>query len=227
MTRKTPIYSLIALLALACVARAERPALLEHAIQTVTVEEDHWAYTRTTLRLDSNGQPCGGATIERYNPAVPLNEQWGLVRYQGRIPTESDVYAWRRQKLNEMKAHDESSFAALLDLDHATLISETETIATFRVPFQNLDAFLRIDRTHQVLTIYSIRPRTASRAAAPLTDDGDQIEGRLESVDSAFPPTLVSLKTAQTAEVTFSGFRRVRPYNDRFAVNIGQLRSVD
>jgi hypothetical protein len=35
------------------------------------------------------------------------------------------------------------------------------------------------------------------------------------------------LKTAQSAEVTFSGFRRVRPYNGRFAVNIGELRSVD
>jgi hypothetical protein len=224
------------------------PAVLNQAIQKLLADQDHWAYTQTVQRFDKNGNPIAGTTIERYDPSRPYNDQWELVSYQGHLPTDADVATWRRQKFKQIREHEQNSFGNFLDLDHATLAGESATTATFLVPMQDpskrlpadkLQVFMDVDKTQNVLTAFSVQPRDTFTLSLVLKVDSGRIDGRLNTVQPNYAPTLVWLKAAASgrfcglikigrgAEVRYSDFRRVRPYSDRFEVIIRDLRVLD
>jgi len=226
------------------------PALLNQAVQTLIADQDHWAYTQTTQRFDKDGKPMAGATIECYDPSRPFDDQWRLVSYQGRLPTDSDVAAWRRQKLKQIKLHDEQALGNFLDLERATLATESATQATYLVPLRKdapskrfpadkLQVFMDVDKTNHYLTGFSVQPRDSFRVDMLLKVEAGRVDGRLDTVQPNYAPTLVWLKGAGSghlcglikvgrgAELTYSDFRRVRPYNGRFGVKIGDLKALD
>ena len=235
---------------LAVPSLAAPPALLNQAVQTLIADQDHWAYTQTTQRFDKAGQPVAGATVERYDPSRPFDDQWELVSYQGRLPTDSEVATWRKQKVKQIRHHAEQSLGNFLDLEHATLATESTAKATYLVPLRKdapskrfpadkLQVFMDVDKANHYLTAFSVQPRNAFRVDLLLKVEAGRVDGRLDTVQPNYAPTLVWLKGAGSghlcglikvgmgAETRYSDFRRVRPYNGRFGVKIGDLQVLD
>ena len=244
-----PRWLLIALFLTCACARAETPSLLAEAIRKVVADEDHWSYTVTIQRFDRNGKALGGPFVERYDPSRPYREQWLLLKYDGRAPTREETGSWRRQKDRQMRQMDEKSLGDVLDLGHATLAGESGATATFLVPIlpglskrfpaDQLEVFMNIDKAAQALMSFSLQPRGPFRVAGVLKVEAGEAKGRLETVKPGFAPAFVWIKAAGVGrlfgvfrvgrgyEMTLSDYRRVKPYNDRFEVRIGDVKALN
>ncbi len=241
---------LIVFIALAAApVRAETPQPLAEAVQKLVNDENHWAYTRTTQRLERGGKPHGGPFVERCDPSQPFAKQWELVKYDGREPTALERGIWRHQKQREVKRRDEKSLGDVLDLEHATVAGESTGTATYLVPIlpglsrrfpaDQLEVFMEVDKASRELKSFSLQPRGPFRVIGVLKVDSGEATGTLEVVKPGYAPTFVRLraggvghllgifKITRDYEVTFSDFRRVKPYNDRFEVKIGDVKALN
>lgn len=113
--------------------RAEVPALLARAIERWNAGKGELAFTQETKRYRQDGE-LRDDRIERFDPSLPDSGRWTLVTVNGKPATdeqrarsEARKNARPRKKVTEAPAH-------YLDLDHAVLVSETRTVARFRVP---------------------------------------------------------------------------------------------
>jgi len=230
-------------------ARAEAPPLLNAAIQKLIADDDHWAYTQSTQRYDRSGRPEGGLTVERYDPSLPIGQQWVLLQWNGHEPSAAELDSWRAQKDRSMRHHGEKTLGDVLDLDHAAPAGETAAVETFLVPIlkgasrrfpaDKLEVFMRVDKASRALVSFSLRPKEQFRIAGIVKLLSAEVDGRLEVVQANYAPALVWARGSGTArvlglirigmgaEVTYTGFRRVRPYNDRFEVKIGDVKALD
>jgi hypothetical protein len=230
-------------------ARAVAPVPLEEAIQKLIHDQDHWAYTQQTQLFDKAGKPNGGPTVERYDPSLPFDQQWQLLQFSGHVPTGDELAGWRRTKEKEMKHHGEKTLGDLLDLDHAALFAHAPDRDTFLVPlFKNattrfpadkVEVFMDVDPARHTLTSFSVRPKQPFRIAGIFRVDSGQFDGRLEVIQPKYAPALVwakgngsghvlgLFKVGMGAELNFSGFKRVLPFNDRFEVKIGDVKALN
>jgi hypothetical protein len=229
--------------------RADAPPLLHDAIQKLIADDDHWAYTESTQRFDRLGKPEGGPTVERYDPSQPTDREWQLLQYRGHAPSRWELSSWQSQKEKTMKHHGEKTLGDVLDMDHAMLASETGTVATFLVPIMKeaskrfpadkLEVFMQVDKTSRALTSFSLRPKAPFRIAGLMKVESGEVDGRLEVVQAKYAPTLVWARGSGAArilgfipygmgaEVNYTAFHRVQPYNDRFEVKIGDLKALN
>ena len=109
-------------------ARAAVPALLNEAIQKLIADNDRWAYTQSTQRLDKAGQAVGGLTVERFDPSQPTGRQWTLLQFSGHAPTGTERESWEAQKERSLRHRGaktlddmEKTLGDVLDLDHAAI----------------------------------------------------------------------------------------------------------
>ena len=235
--------------------RAETPALLNEAVIKLIENDEHWAYTRTTQPYDKEGRPKGGLTIEHYDPSQPYGSQWTLIQYRGHPPTESDISSWKSAKKKMANERHERTLGDVLDVDHATMISETPTVATFDVPIvkdaskrfpaDKLQVLMQVDKAREALLSFSVQQREKFRVgglvgmAAVASVDTVDVEGRLQWVDDKFAPVLTYVKgngsghvfgffrVGAGSELHYSDFKRVKPYADRFGVKIGDVKALD
>ena len=241
--------SILALVLCTVSARAEVPVLLDQAVKKLIADENHWAFTQKTQRFDKSGKVAGGLTVERFDPSKPLDQEWQLLSFEGRTPRSSELSSWQRQKERELKRREEKSLGDVLDLEHATLAGETTKTSTYLVPIMEgaskrfpadqIEVFMDVDKKQRALTAFSVQPRGVFRMAVVLKVESGRVDGRLDVVKPNYPPTLVWLKGAgeghlfglikvgMGAEVNFSNFERVRPYNDRFEVKIGDIKALN
>jgi hypothetical protein len=229
--------------------RADAPPLLHDAIQKLIADDDHWAFTQSTQRFDRLGKPTGGLTIERYDPSQPTEQEWQLLKFRGHAPTGPELESWQSQKERALKHHGEKTLGDVLDLDHATLASETPDAVTFvvpimkdaskRFPADKLEVFMQVDRARHALTSFSLRPKAPFRIAGVVKLESGEVDGRLEVVQGNYPPAVVWVRGSGSGrilglfpigmgeEVNFSSFHRVHPYNDRFEVKIGDIKALN
>jgi hypothetical protein len=244
--RFTPFVSI---LLAAIPLRAETPALLSQAIQKLIADEDHWAYTQTTQKLDGSGRPEGGPTVERYDPSKPIGQEWQLIKYAGHAPSELETRVWHYQKGKSTKHHGEKTLGDVLDLDHAGISVETPAAATFLVPIlkgasdrfpaDKLEVFMSVDRRLGALTSFSVRPKEPFRFAGVVKVVSGDLEGRLGVVKENTTPALVwwrgsgklrimgLIPVGIAREASYADFRRVTPFNDRFQVKIGDIKALN
>jgi len=229
-------------------ARAEVPAPLADAIQKLIKDHDHWAFTQQTQRFDKSGKPEGGPLIERYDPSLPIDEEWQLVQFEGHKPNAAEMEKWHRQKQREQKRAAEKTLGDYLDLDHAALFSTAEDRLTFLVPLtknsmgrfpaDKLQVFMNVDPAKHALMSFSVRPRGVFHVAGIVRVDGGEFEGRLQTIEPKYNPVFVwgkgagygkilgLFKVGMGAEYNLSDFKRVMPFNDRFDVKIGDLKAL-
>jgi hypothetical protein len=230
-------------------AHAAVPEPLNEAIQKLIHDEDHWAFTQKTQKFDKIGKPNGGPTIERYDPSMPFDQQWELLQWDGHPPSAGELASWRRHKAREAKHHGEKGLGELLDLEHATLLSTAADRDTFLVPlFKNatkrfpadkVEVLMNVDLAQHALTSFSLRPTGPFRIAGLFRVDSGEAEGRLEVIQPKYAPALVWVKGAGSGkllgifrmgmgfEVHYSEIHRVRPFNDRFDVQIGDVKALN
>ena len=240
---------LIAILLTALPLRAATPALLSQAIQKLIADEDHWAFTQTTLKFDKSGKTKGGPLVERYDPSKPVGQEWQLIKYSGHAPSDLEMRIWHYQKGKAMKHHGEKTLGDVLDLDHAVPASETPGSAMFLVPIlkgasdrfpaDKLQVFMSVDKRLGALTSFSLRPKEPFRFAGVVKVVSGDLEGRLDVVQDNTTPALVWWKGSGNLrimglipigigrEASYADFKRVTPFNDRFEVKIGDIKALN
>ncbi len=247
-----PSLLLIVCLAAVAYARAEAPPILDEAVIKLIENDEHWAYTRSTQVYDKTGKAKVGLTIERYDPSQPYGAQWTLLLYKGRMPTPGDVSSWESAKAKMAKERHERTLGDVIDVDHATLLSETATDASFDVPIvkdaskrfpaDKLQVVMTVDKEKQALVGFAVHQRQKFRLegiAAVASVDTVEVDGRFDTVDSKFAPVLTWAKGNGSghvfgffhvgfgSELHYSDFKRVKPYADRFGVKIGDVKALD
>jgi hypothetical protein len=226
---------------------ADVPALLDTAVQKLVADEDHWAYTQITRRADNEKEK--GETVEQYDPSLPEDQQWKLIKFEGHAPTESEMRSWQKKKEKRRKRMGERSLGDLLDLENARLSSDDAVAATFEVPLQK-DAsnryppekfivYIRVLKKEQALDHVSLQSRGSFRIAGVAKVEEVGAEVTFKSIDEKFSPQPATLsgsgsgrvlhfiKMGKTAEITWTDHRRVKPYKDRYDVKIGDVKALD
>jgi len=232
--------------------RAEIPPALEAAVQKLIADIDRWAYTQEVREFDKNGKAVPGPTLERYDPSKPEDEQWTLRLYRGQIPTASDVRSWKRQKSREARRR-ERPLGEIIDFDRAVLSEEGEGAWVYRVPIKpgasrrlpedKFYVLMRVDQIRHELTRVTVRTTESFRLSgvAGLAAKVDQVEidAHFAVIDEQYAAQPAQISAAGSgriawvfrvggrAEVAWTEMVRVKPYRDRFDVQIGDVKALD
>lgn len=225
---------------------AAMPALLGTALGKLQADEDHWAYTQTTQAFDRKGRPDGGPTVERYDPSQPPAEQWRLIQWQGREPDGRDVRRWEKRKVKEQKRREEKTLGEVMDFDRATVREETAAEVVFAIPLQpgaskrflaeKFMVHMTVERAREVVTGFSLETTGSFRAMGVAKIDSIEVSADFRTVDESYAPQphaiqargagrVLFFRVGGAAEIAWSDFKRVKPYNDRFEVRIGELKA--
>ena len=232
-----------------CCLSAQTPLPLAQAVDKLIAEDEHWAYTRVTRSLSRDGTPSSSVTIEQFDPSRPYDRQWTLVTLNGHAPSRSDVASWQTAKVRMTKARGERTLGDILDLDHARVLTETSVSVAYAVPIlpdaskrfpaDKFQVIMTVDKVHAVLTAFSVQQREKFRVAGVASVDSVQVDGRLASVDGRFAPVLVwargngrghlfgLIPVSVGREFSYGDFRRVKPFRERFGVQIGEIKALD
>lgn len=240
------------LLILSCVAatvlRAETPALLQTALQKLQAEENRWAFTQTTQAYDRQGRPDGGVMVEKCDPSQPPENQWTLVLRDGQPPTERQVRVWKRKRDKETRRREEKPLGQVIDFAQAKPVREDATQVVYELPLQKgasrrfpeekFVVFMTVDRATQALGHVALRTRGSFRMVGVAKVDQLELDVELQSIDPAYAPQPTRLKVSGagkvlfvrvggSAEIVLTEHRRVTPYDDRFTVEVGELKVLD
>jgi hypothetical protein len=244
--------ALFLLAAMAAIVHAEVPAPLDQAVKKLVADTDRWAYSQEVREFDKNGKSDGGPTRERYDPSKPEDEQWTLQLYRGRIPTEADVRAWQRQKRREAKRRDRP-LGEIIDFERAVLTEETELGWVYRLPIKpgasrrlpsdKFFVLMSVGKARMELENVSVRTTESFRlnglAGLAAKVEGVEVDARFAVVDDAYaaqPSVITASGSARVAwvfrvggraEVVWTEFQRVKPYRDRYDVQIGDVKALD
>jgi hypothetical protein len=135
------------------------------------------------------------------------------------------------------------------DLLHAAVVAETETSVTYAVPlrekgegssspFDGFQVTARVSKPRREFEHATFRQRSAMRVAVVARVSDAVIDCDFGPADPAFPAVIMTEHEEATVRILFvkrrlkvevrrDGFARVTPYDDRFGVKVGPLRSVD
>jgi hypothetical protein len=223
------------------------PPLLDEAIRKWVADENHWAYTQEVR------QRSGSRTevrVERFDPSLPYGEQWRLVLKDGTFPSQADERRWRRQKEREMRRRDRMPVAEYFDFANATIAEETATMIRYdvpldaeayrRLPLEKFGVSIVVNKERRELEQFTAGLLEQFRMAwglAKVTDAAVDIEFQVVDPQYAAQPRSISangeakvaffFSRSGDVNVTWSNFERVDPYDDRFVVEIGELRALN
>jgi len=224
------------------------PLPLAVALQKLMKDDGHWAYTQSTQIFDRDGRPEGGLQVERYDPSRPEEEQWTLLLRKGEPPTDRQVRSWRRKKEKELRRREEKPLGEVLDFARAQVTREDALEVVYEVPLrksasrrfpaEKFVAYMTVDRAGQQLVHFSLKARESFRMVGVAKVEKVEIEAKFATVAAPHPaqPSVITasgtgkilfFRVGGSAQVTWTDFKRVTPYNDRFVVELGELKVLD
>ncbi|WP_415908837.1 hypothetical protein [Oleiharenicola sp. Vm1] len=227
---------------------AAAPAPLREAVAQFGRDANRWAYTVHTVSRDKKGRVTED-TVARFDPSQHYDVQWTLLQTGGKDATAVEQKKFRKQRAKMNK--DRKTFGELLDLAQARLIPDAPGApatlsylvplrqeANSRFPVDKVEAIVRIDAGRQAFQAIELRLKQAVRALliAKVKSASATIDFR--AADPRFAPVVCRIRAdlgaaiafvpvEQHTEQTRSDFKRVTPYDDRFVVKPGPLRTID
>lgn len=253
LTRK----SLFVVLALVASARADVPELLDDAVHNFLKDSDRWAYTQAVVQKDAKGKIQKQAVVrfdpskpypEQYSPisvdgAPPSAADLEEYRLKG------EKLGRRAEKL-EKQGTDRfrKSVGELMDLANAKIAEETAGNVTFEVPLKKEDnkrfppekfrVLARVGKATRAFERIEVKLREPMRTAVVVKIKAGEGSLDFAKVNPEFAPTPVAARGSGSASVFFvpmgrdyevkrEDFKRVKPYSDRFGVQIGTLKALD
>ena len=134
------------------------------------------------------------------------------------------------------------------DLAHAAVVSQDEKSVTYEVPLRTSDegggsAFdefqvtARVNRARREFEHATIRQRSPMRVELVAKVSDAEIDCEFTSVDPKFPAVITKETQQATVRILFvkrvlkfamkrSDFKRVTPYDERFGVKLGPIRTI-
>ena len=248
---------LLPLLLLALPLHAEIPALLAEAVQKFGKDNDRWAYTESIVQKDEKGRDKQRTTVrfdpskpytEQYTPLEidgkpPTESQLKKYRAKGQKRGTNIDKAEREDAPPKRK-----SVGELMDLDHATVKDEDAVSVTYEVPFikegntrfppEKFLVLARVSKPLRALEGVDVKLRESMRAAFVVKIKSGEATFLFKPADPKFAPPLTSVRAHGSASILFvpfggsvaadrTDFKRVKPYGDRFEVQIGPLKALD
>lgn len=221
------------------------PAPLAAAIRQYAHDATRWAYTLRRVEYDKRGRR-EEERVSRFDPSVHYDEQWTLLAVDGRPATAAQVKRNRAEIARHMKKH--RTLGELLDLQHATLAQEDEATLTYEVPLvgddnarlppEKFQVFVHVRKPGQVFAAIDVKLRASWRVAGVVKIKSGEAHLVFSSVQPEFAPPITAVKAGGRASVLFisfggqieearTDFKRVKPYDERFSVNIGPVKTLD
>jgi hypothetical protein len=211
---------------------AEVPPLLMDALEKVAMNFDRWAYTETQMMTDEHGVPQP-ETVIRFDPSKPYAEQYQVLKFKGKPPTEKAIKEFRKrgEKRGEKFAKQEAEgkapgselprfkmggSTASIDLVHATVVSENADSVTFEVPLRNdghgtlpvekFQLFARVNRATHAFENVSLKVRSAFRVKLVMKVKSGEGSIDFATVAPEHDPLPVRMSGDATASILFVKF---------------------
>jgi hypothetical protein len=136
----------------------------------------------------------------------------------------------------------------LMDIERATLTEEDATTITYEVPLkkegnkrfppEKFQVLARVNKATRGFERIEVKLREAMRSMLVVKIKSGEGAMEFATVDPKFAPALVTVKGGGSASVVFvpigrrydlkhEDFKRVKPYADRFGVQIGTMKTID
>lgn len=234
-------------------ATAEELTRLSDALEKTARDLRRWAYTEARVIKDEKGKVKTDVVV-RYDPSKPYAEQYVPITINGKPPTAADLQKYRKQgekarKRDEDPASDKrKSLGEVIDLRTAQVVSESPQALVFEVPLkkdgndrfppEKFQVLVRMNKATMTLENISVRLRGSFRSKLFLKVKSG--EGTLDfaTIDPKHPPTLTSISGDASASVLFisvggeldlkrTELKRVKPFDEKFDVQIGTLKAID
>lgn len=225
------------------------PAPLAAALRSFGRDAPRWAYTQRFVQYDRKGRE-DESWIARFDPSQHYDVQWTLLEKNGQAPTEGQQKKFRKERA-KLEQKGRVRLGEALDVKRAVLAPDQSAaggLLTYEVPLRPIEGskfppekfqvFVRIDREKHVLRAIDLKLRERVRVAVIVNVKA--ADARIEFVDvlADAGPAIAKISGGGTASVMLvpvggrveavrSDFKRVTPYDDRFVVKPGPLRTID
>jgi len=201
----------------------------------------------TTTRYDPSKPYAEQFTVLSHKGKIPLEQmqkwanQRGINRGKG-LEREGGVEHDAQPRINL------NGTPAIADLEHATIVAEDEQSVTYAIPLrpeigkasivEKFETHVRVSKALQAFDHVDIRLAKPTRAKVIAKIHAITLSIDFASVDAQFAPTATVFKDHIVVSAFFkkrqggheslrSDFKRVKPYRDRFSVEIGPSRTID
>ena len=238
-------------------ATAAEASLLMDALQKTAGDLPRWAYTETRVIRDEKGKIKSEAVVrydpskpyaEQWRP-ISINGKAPAAKDLDKYRKMGER-AQRRDERIERGLPDPSrrSLGELIDPRTARVVRDDGARIIFEIPLrkdgndrfppEKFEVLARIERASGALENIAVRLRESFRSKLILKVKSGDGTLDFERVDAKYPPTLTAIRGDASASIMFvsvggelelkrTEFRHVKPFNERFDVQIGTLKAID
>jgi hypothetical protein len=225
------------------------PAPLAAALRSFGQDAPRWAYTQRFVEFDRKGREKG-SWVARYDPSLHYDVQWTLLEKNGQPPSEAQQKKFRKERA-KLEQKGRVRLGEALDVQRAVSVSDatgTGDELIYEVPLRSIEGsmfppekfqvFVKVGRQKQELRAIDLKLRERARVAVVLNVKAasariefatvrDDAGPAIAKIDASGSATVMFMPVGGRAEATRSEFKRVTPYDDRFVVKPGPLRTID
>lgn len=245
----------LALVFCAVALHAQAPTLLDEALNKVAKDQGRWAYTETDLLRNGRDKVIVSTEV-RFDPSKPYPDQYEPIKINGQAPTPSDLRRYRakgekrgrdlEKPKNAGRADPQPTLGELVAIDRAVIASEDADAVTYDVPLKvnqrfppdKFQVLIRVSKAKRALEHVAVRLRAPVRMAMVLDVKSGELEADFSQVDQKHSPAMTSLRgdgrmsvfflpIVRSGEMTRTDFKHVRPFDERFGVEIGPVKALD
>lgn len=237
-------------------ATPDEVTFLLTVLQKTAADMGRWAYTETRVIRDEKGKVKKNEVV-RYDPSKPYAEQWTPLAVNGKPPGEKELERARKRGLAAEKrdekrergqTEERRTLGEVIEPEKARIAAETATHLTFEIPLravrnspfppEKFEVLARVRREPGALENIALRLRESFRAKLVLKVKSGDATLEFATVDPNFPPTLTAVRGDAQASILFvsvggelemtrTELKHVKPFAERFEVQIGTLKAID
>jgi len=223
MTHQTSWSILILVAAFGSPLQAEAPPLLARAFARWTAGSEDLAFTQHTRRFQGDGNLVD-SRVERYDPSLPDPKRWRLLEVNGIPATAEQRATWEQRKNGRTRKAVAKSPYTYLDLDHATLLSQTPTSTRFAIglrpetarllALENISVLVTVDNQTGSIVSIAATLRDPIRVLLGLAKITDlDVDVRVEPADEDSTTNSGAVMAGSTASVKISKLGRPIQYD--------------
>jgi hypothetical protein len=236
--------------------RAPTPAeltQLTESLEKTAADLYRWACTQTMVQRDEKGR-VKSQVVLRYDPSKPYPEQWTPISVDGKPPEPGDIRKYRRwglraqQRAENPESDTRPTLGEVMNVPAARVVSVDATHLTFNVPLrkdrnerfppEKFEVMVKLRRDNGALENIAVQLRASFRTKLVVKVKSGEGNLNFATVDPQRAPTLVDLRGDASASIFFvsvggeyelkrTDFKYVKPYHERFEVQIGPMRAID